>query len=119
MRIFRDNCRVVALVAALFMALGGGIAEAAIALHGPNPQFPLCGPERTEFPAAPADRATLSDHCDICPQTGTGQAIAAPQFQPIAAPVFVTERIGPYVAERPVARPELRPIEGRGPPLQT
>jgi hypothetical protein len=118
MRIFRDNCRAVALVAAIFMALGGGIAEAAIALHGPNPQFPLCGPQRTEFPTPPADRATISDHCDICPLTGMGPAIEVPPYEAIPDWTFVIERSGPVVAERSVARPELRPIVGRGPPLR-
>lgn len=103
-----------------FLLFGGGFAEAAVALQGPQPQFPLCTPDGPKHSGTAPDRANLSDHCDICPLAAGASdvpALAGIFTAPVYSGVLVPAR-GLSAAESGI-RPELWPLRGRAPPFGT
>lgn len=113
----RHSRRPIAVLLALFMLAGAGLADAALAASGPQIQIPLCTPVGADHPIESPERVNLSDHCDFCP-LGTGFAGLAPQPFDRGVP---TDRAmaGAGAEYRPfltVRRVELIPLEGRAPP---
>lgn len=111
--------RPVALLLGLFMLLGAGLGDAAIAAHGPQLQFPLCTPGGADNPVETPERLNLSDHCDFCP-LGTGfGGLTLPLERQVFTAASMTAAEPGYQPFLTIRRAELTPLEGRAPPFQS